>query len=148
MGIELQPDKEFPIDCTPEGIVVLPVNLQGILDLTKAGRRFKWTYPKIVKQYLKDCIQGEVYTGQVKFYTEMGQEVALLFYKNYEIGVQRKTESLRYDAQLVMCLRALFRQRPNTKLFYSAPLVGNGDLSKKVLLEECGTDIKWIVMED
>lgn len=148
MGINLEKEKEFPGDCTPDGIIVLPVNLQGIMDLNKAHRRFKWAFPEIYKAYIKDCIKGDVYSGHVKFYKQDKYEVALLFYKNYEVGRQKEVESLRLDSQMTMCIRSLFHHRPNCKKFFSAPLLDTGDMAKKVILEEANKDIEWIVLED
>lgn len=139
---------EFPLDVKVGGVVVVPVNLQGIVSLTHIGRRFKHKFPKTHKQYLADCISGSVYAGFCKIYFEDGYRIALMYYKNFEIGSYVKNEnSDRQSLQFSQCLTQLFSKTASEKeiVYYSPPIPYN--ICQQRILSN-GSNSKWCTLKE
>lgn len=119
MDIKILPDSEFPLDCKPDGIIVMPVNLQGLMEFGRENRRFKHEFPKTFQEYLKTCIRSDVFAGEIRHYEEGGFKIALLFYKMFEIGHHGESiETL--DRNMCKCLNKLFAYYPEGTKFYSS----------------------------
>lgn len=116
---------EFPMDANSSGVIVIPVNLQGITDLDVIGRRFETEFPNVHKAYKKDCYVGEVFAGDCKLYEEGKFKVALMYYKNFVLGEHAEREG--YDRQALQfgqCLGKLLRLTESDAPvnFYSPPI--------------------------
>jgi len=147
-GLELEKEKEYPLDAKPDGTVILPVNLQGIMEFGSAYRRFKWLYPETYKKYVADCIEGVVFPGSVRMYKEKGQNIILLYYKLYEVGDMKQFETPRLDTQLLTCIHNLFQlDIPGNKV-YAPPI--SYELTIQTIIKQLEThkDFKWIVLGD
>lgn len=119
MVIKVLSGAEFPLDCKKDGVIILPVNLQGLMDFSDNERRFKHEFPITFKQYVRDCVIGEVYAGSIKHYEERGYKITLLYYKMYEVGRHGQTDE-KHDLYLSQCLTKLFQFYGEGTKFYSS----------------------------
>ena len=111
MQLKVMDKSEFPMDAKSDGIIVMPVNLQGLMEFGAINRRFRHEFPETYKKYVKECIKGEVYAGEVKVFTEGKFTIALLFYKNFEVGqFAAQQDEVKLDTNLIQCLGKLFNK--------------------------------------
>lgn len=144
MVIKFDDQGQFPLDAKKDGVIVMPVNLQGLLEFGKESRRFKHEFPITSKQYLKDCINGEIFVGDIKEYKENGFTIVMLFYKNYELDLSKEND-IKLDFQMGQCLNKLFDNYPEHTKFYS-PVIKYVNSQMKIVHNN--KKYQWIVLKD
>lgn len=148
MDIKILYESEFPYDChtkgVKDGVVVLPVNLQGLMEFGADFRRFKHEFPQTYRQYVIDCVVGRVFSGGIQTYEEKGQRIALLFYKMFEIGNHGENIK-RMEMNLCKCIEGLLLYYPEGTKFYSSSIPF--DSTKKLIIEN-KKKFTWAVLVD
>lgn len=144
MKMSFKEKTDFPKDADKDGVIVMPVNLQGLLELGRVNRKFKHRFPITSKLYLKDCILGECFVGDVKLYEEDGYKIALLFYKTFEVGAFVEND-VKLDLQMVMCLIKLLNKFPEGTRFYS-PVIPFVNAQMKIVHSQKNDE--WVVLRE
>ena len=67
-------------------IIVMPVNAQGVLDLTSIGRRFQLFFKDSAAFYNAECYFGNIKPGEILTCEEDNFVVYFVCYKNAEVG--------------------------------------------------------------
>lgn len=144
MQVTVKEKSEFPMDAKPDGIIVMPVNLQGLMEFGTTNRRFRHEFPETFKAYVKECVYGDVFAGDVKVYKEGTFTIALLFYKTFEIGPNKEVD-LKLDLQLCQCLTKLFNRFPEKTKFYS-PVLPYKNAQVKIVHNK--NDYEWVIIRE
>jgi hypothetical protein len=117
---------EFPFDAKPGHVIVMPVNLQGIMDLGTFYRRFKFEFPNTYKKYKLECTVGDVYSGACTVHMERGYIIVLMYYKNFIVGDFALSETARLSTQFASCvtkLTAVVKSFTPDIILYSPPIM-------------------------
>jgi len=89
-------NEEFITSTMPvDGILVVDVNLQGILELAPHTERFKNAFPYTYKKYMEKVIKKELAVGEVLWYKEDDYTIALI------VTAERILGRYKDDAELV-----------------------------------------------
>ena len=79
--------KEMILDNKPEdGIMVINVNAQGILEMDRIGRRLVNEFPEIELQYRAACHQGTLGLGQMRFFEVDRYRILLICTAHHIVG--------------------------------------------------------------
>ena len=92
-----------------KNIIVLPVNTQGLLELTPMYRRFKYHFKNTARAYEADCFFNNEPVGSAPWYEENGYIIFLLFYKQYEVGNKQNLEETKLSANFLTALNKMIK---------------------------------------
>lgn len=144
--IKFESEQECPTDAKPDGVVVIPVNCQGILEHTVVGRRFKAAYPESYDSYMRLVYNDKLKPGQCVLMNEKEQPIALLVWADAEFG---KLKDL--DADMVTAfsnsLDSLFERTKDISKYYSGVIKVN-NIGKTLMTKAKGKNIEWIIQKD
>lgn len=87
--------KEMLLDNKPDdGVMVVNVNAQGILEIDKVSRRLAKEFPEIEMQYRAACHQGQMGLGSIRLF-ESGKHRIMLICTAYNIiGMTKDDEEV------------------------------------------------------
>ncbi len=138
----LKPNLEWPYDASADGVLVLPVNCQGVMELKKEHRRFKWQYPVTYKRYVMMCLKGQPNPGDVKLFKEKDDTIALLFNDLYIF--KKDWTKDKSDLYLKLAIQRLVNGNPHYTKFYSPDIT----LDKSRQAVQQLTNVTWTILKD
>lgn len=126
-------------------VLIMPVNLQGIMELTFLNRRFKHFFPKTYQVYQSDCYFRVYEPGDISFNEERDVVIFLLYYKQFEVGTSKEIEKFQLSIQLNIAvdkvLKAVEQRFANDMVSIYSPLIEFATVQNTVITSKC--DAVW-----
>jgi hypothetical protein len=144
--IEFKKDEEGVLDAKPDGVLVIPVNCQGIVEHTVVGTRFKREFPKTYAAYMVMAYEDKLRVGDCILLKERNHTVALLVFSTAEFGMF-KDRNDDVSAGFELAVDSLFDQTKDIKKYYSGVIKIN-NIGKTLMNKAKALDIKWIIQKD
>jgi len=146
MPIKFEKDQESVLDARPDGVIVIPVNCQGILEHTVVGARFKTEFPNTYETYMRMVYQDKLKPGECHVIDDGGQRIALLVIANAEFGKFKERDDDVCTA-FSNAVEKLFEQTKDLPKYYSGVIKFN-NIGKALMNKAKGANIEWIIQKD
>jgi hypothetical protein len=76
-----------------QGVIIIDVNCQGIMELNEHQITFKLMFPKTYEDYTKLIIDRDFMPGDVFWFKEDGYDIALIATRDHVVGSEKDVDS-------------------------------------------------------
>jgi len=144
--LKYEKDQEGVLDAKPDGVLVIPVNCQGILEHTVIGNRFKSEFPNSYEAYMRLIYADKLKPGDCHILEDGEQTIALIVVADAEFGKFKDLDGNVCDA-FNTAITKLFDETKDIAKYYSG-IIKYNNIGKVLMNKAKGPDVTWVIQKD